>query len=115
MSEPEAVRVRVEDDVIAACGASLAVIYKHSPYCGTSRRAALEVQRFLEEYPDIPVYIVDVVGERSLSAEIATRLGVRHESPQVILVRDGGAAWDVSHGGITAAAIAREAGSRRAY
>lgn len=112
MSDLEAIRVSAVDVVNAACRASRAVIYKHSPYCGASRRTEQEVRRFMEASPDVPVYVVDVVRERELSLEIAARLGVRHESPQVILVVSGAAAWDASHGAITAAALASEAGSR---
>lgn len=113
MNDLEAVRVTEARAVIEACGRPLAVIYKHSPSCGMSRRAAREVQRFVEATPDVPVYVVDVVRDRDLSVDIATRLGVRHASPQVILVVAGAAVWDASHGGITADALTRAADARR--
>jgi len=111
MNELDAITMTDPADVAAACEQSVALIYKHSPYCGMSRRAVQEVKRFIETNPGVPVYMVDVVRDRALSQEIATRLGVRHESPQVIVVVDGAAAWDASHGAITAHALAREAGA----
>jgi bacillithiol system protein YtxJ len=108
MTGPSPVPLTAEADLAAACDASLAVIYKHSPACGLSRGAAHEVRRFMESHPDVPVYQVDVLGGRPLSREIARRLDVRHESPQVSLVRDGAAVWDASHGGVRAASLARE-------
>lgn len=81
-------------DVLAA---ARAVIYKHSPRCGACVAAEREVAFFAEGHPDVPVYRVDVVSHRQLTQTIARRLGVPHESPQVILVADGAAVWWASH------------------
>ncbi len=62
----------------------------------------------MDGHPDVPVYWVDVKGQRPLSREIAGRLGITHESPQAILLRRGTPVWHDSHSGVTAAAIARE-------
>lgn len=96
-----------------ACGRELAVIYKHSPRCGASVSAAREMARFAETAPEIPVYVLDVVRDRALAREVAVRLGVTHESPQVIVLRSGKAVWDASHREVTAAALSRELGSAR--
>ncbi len=58
---------------------------------------------------DVP--LVDVRRAHDVSDEIARRTGVRHESPQVIVLRDGRAVWSASHGAITAGAV-RAAGDR---
>jgi bacillithiol system protein YtxJ len=84
----------------------LALVYKHSPICPVSTRAAREIERFEREHPEVPVYRVDVVGDRAVSQAIAARLGVRHESPQAILLREGTPVWHESHGGVTATAVA---------
>jgi bacillithiol system protein YtxJ len=42
-----------------------------------------------------------------LAAELARRTGVRHESPQVLLLRGGRAAWSASHAAVTAEAVER--------
>lgn len=86
--------------------ADRAVVYKHSPICGLSARAVGEVQQFASANPGIPVYLVDVIGQRGLSDRLARQLGVGHESPQVILLRDGRPCWSGSHFEVTAEQIA---------
>lgn len=80
---------------------SPSLIFKHSPTCGISRAASIEVSMFAEARPDIRVVLVDVRGERALSQRLAADLGVAHESPQVVLVAGGRALWHASHGGVT--------------
>ncbi len=88
-------------------GADIAVLYKHSPFCGASRWARDEVLEFVQSHPGTPVFEVNVVRQRQLSQEIARRVGIRHQSPQVIVLRSGVPAWDTSHSGITSGALAR--------
>jgi len=47
----------------------------------------------------------DLQHARALSSAIAEATGVRHQSPQAILLRDGEAVWDTSHGRITEEAL----------
>lgn len=82
-----------------------AVLYKHSDRCFTCRRSLRQMESFAEERSDVPVYIVDVIGQRALSSRIAELLGVRHESPQAILVHNGHPVWNGSHFAVTAAAL----------
>ena len=42
---------------------------------------------------------------RDVSRELATLTGVRHETPQVIVLRDGKAVWNASHFDVTAASV----------
>lgn len=74
----------------------LAVLYKHSPICIVASGAIVEVKAFADENPGVPVYMVDVLGQRSLSQRLARQLGVPHESPQVIVIKDGKASWHQS-------------------
>lgn len=83
-----------------------AVLYKHSTRCGTSVRAMLEVERFSRSQREVPVYGIDVIRQRGISDLVARRLEIGHESPQVILVREGHAMWHASHFRVTAAALA---------
>jgi hypothetical protein len=52
-----------------------------------------------------PVYLVDVAQQQDLSRRIAEQTGVRHQSPQVLVLRQGEAVWSASHRAITAAAV----------
>jgi len=76
------------------------VIFKHSNSCPISSGAYGEMKQV-----SIPVSVVIVQKSRSISAEIADRTGVRHESPQIIVVRNGVPVWTASHWNITAEAV----------
>lgn len=70
------------------------VIFKHSVSCGTSAEAYEE----LSTLPEAPtIYIVDVLASRPVSRALAERFGVRHESPQVLVLWQGRVTWAASH------------------
>lgn len=83
----------------------LHLIYKHSPYCSLSFVAEEQVRRFAGEERAIPVTMIDVIRQRAMSDAIEDATGIRHESPQVLLVRDGRVVWDASHRRVSAVAI----------
>jgi bacillithiol system protein YtxJ len=86
--------------------AAPALIYKHSVTCGTSGMALEEVRDLLAGPPiDAPVGLVVVQSARAVSDAVAARFGVRHESPQILLVQDGRVVWHASHFRVTAQAI----------
>jgi bacillithiol system protein YtxJ len=90
----------------------LAIIFKHSPICPSSGVAMEEMQNFVQNHPEIPVYVVDVRAQRPLSQKTAAYFGVQHESPQVIIVRNGAADWHASHYEITAARVVQALSSK---
>ncbi len=93
-----------------ALNSPVAVLYKHSTRCGVSSLAIREVERFAAQRPDVPTFLIDVLRDRALSEEVAALLEVRHETPQVIVLRNGVRRWDTSHAGVTASALAEHAG-----
>jgi len=96
------------DGVLARTADRPLVLYKHSLTCGTSAYALDALSEHLAAAPPGADYAMVVVQpHRDVSNEIARRLGVRHETPQVILVRDGRAIWNASHFRVTAAAVER--------
>jgi bacillithiol system protein YtxJ len=62
------------------------LVFKHSTTCGVSATAAKEV-RAMET--DLPIYWINVREQRDLSNWVAETYDVTHESPQLILIRDG--------------------------
>ncbi|HSS22289.1 MAG TPA: bacillithiol system redox-active protein YtxJ [Pyrinomonadaceae bacterium] len=76
------------------------VIFKHSLTCSISASVYEEMAAF-----DGEVALIEVQKSRELSEEIASRLGVVHESPQVIVLRNGQVVWNASHFNITAGAV----------
>lgn len=83
------------------------LLFKHSTACPVSGAAYHRVQAYLNEAgPDAPpVYMVKVIESRPVSNEIAQRLQVTHQSPQMLLVQNRQAVWNASHGAIDARAI----------
>lgn len=91
-----------------ALAAELAVVYKHSPRCWICRKAVGQVREFAEHHPDVPVFLLDVVEQGGLSRAAAERTGVEHQSPQIIVIRKGRAAWSGSHFRISTRILERE-------
>ncbi len=107
MRETDPTPLTGEDELDGALAAPIAVLYKHSPLCGRSLRAQVEIERFMADHPGVPVYQIDVIRSRPLSREVERRLGIRHESPQALLLRAGAVLWHGSHGAVTAATLER--------
>jgi len=83
------------------------LIFKHSTQCSISDQVYEEINQFVESAGELTCGVVLVIESRDLSDAIASELGIRHESPQVIVVRDGKPKWDASHWSITADALTR--------
>lgn len=94
------------DRVLAASHDRLLLLFKHSFTCGTSAEALDELVAHLNDHPSDASYaMVTVQTDRELSNAVARTLGVRHETPQALLVRDGQVVWSASHFRVTAAAV----------
>ncbi len=91
--------------LVAVEGVSL--IFKHSLTCPYSAAGKRQYDAFRTDHPDVPARVVTVQTERALSDALAELLGLRHESPQAIVLRDGRVFRHASHGAITAAGLGR--------
>jgi len=76
------------------------LLFKHSNSCPISARAYRQM-----EGVKVPISLIVVQDERDLSREVATRTGVRHETPQALVLRNGSAVWAASHFDISADAV----------
>jgi bacillithiol system protein YtxJ len=94
-------------DLDLALGAERFLLFKHSNRCPISFHAFREYEDFAARNPDVPTGWIDVVKQRDWSRWVAESLGVVHQSPQALWVRDGHVAWHASHGQITARELAR--------
>jgi bacillithiol system protein YtxJ len=88
--------IRIEDraawrQLLTASKERPILIFKHSNACGVSSAAFREMEK-LEN-----VNLLEVQSARELSNEIEATTGVTHETPQVIVLRDGKAVWNASH------------------
>jgi bacillithiol system protein YtxJ len=77
------------------------VIFKHSLTCPISSSAYAQMAAFPGE-----VALIEIQRARALSTEIENLLGVAHESPQVIVLRNRQVVWNASHFAITSDAVA---------
>jgi bacillithiol system protein YtxJ len=89
------------------------LLFKHSRTCGVSCGALDEILLHLDREPSNAAYkMITVQSHRTVSDSAARRLGVRHETPQAIVLRDGRPVWSASHFRITAEEIGRVLSAR---
>lgn len=73
-------------------------IFKHSTSCGTSHAVLSElVDQWGKENENVRFFYLDLLKFRSVSNAVAEQLGVAHQSPQLILIRDGKVVDHSSH------------------
>jgi bacillithiol system protein YtxJ len=87
------------EQIKAASYSTPQVIFKHSTTCSISRMALDRFER-AEEPENVDFHYLDLLNYRPISAEIASFFQVHHESPQLLLIKDGECIYDESHYGI---------------
>jgi len=86
----------------------LSLIFKHSAACGTSAFAFRGTEKILPEISgNVDFYIIEVRSQRKLSDFIAQKTGVRHESPQLLLLKNGEVLWHASHSAINPESVGK--------
>jgi bacillithiol system protein YtxJ len=73
------------------------LIFKHSTRCSISRMVLKQFENEFDLQNKVIPYYLDLLEFRNVSNEIASRFGVMHQSPQIILVKDGKAVYNASH------------------
>lgn len=77
------------------------LIFKHSTSCSISAAAKSKLERQWSEADlGATLYYLDLLRYRPISNEIAQQFGIRHESPQLLLIQNGECQYDASHMGI---------------
>jgi len=78
------------------------LIFKHSTRCSISMMAKRRFELDWEDLPrDMPLYFLDLIQYRDISSQIVQLFHVHHESPQLLLIKDGECILDQSHGAIS--------------
>jgi bacillithiol system protein YtxJ len=88
------------EDLVARSGKEPVIIFKHSTTCSISASAYQEMKKV-----NGAVNLIEVQSAPEVSREIEKRTGLRHESPQVIVLRNGKPVWNASHWRINADAV----------
>ncbi len=86
--------------LFAASNERPVLLFLHDPDCPISANAYDEMVDAAR-----PAHVVDVTTQHDLSRAVAAYTGVRHESPQAFVLRDGKPAWHASHGRIRAKSV----------
>lgn len=90
------------DEMVAFSNQKPAVIFKHSTRCSVSRFALKQFENEFDLEDQVDIYFLDLLEHRDISNEIANRFGVYHQSPQLLLIKEGKSVYDVSHSDIDA-------------
>ena len=96
-------------DALKTPDAAQLCVLKRSPTCSISHAAEHAFDRYvaaLPENPKLKIVKVDVISARPVSQRIAADTGIRHESPQVLLIAAGQKVlWSATHHDIDSAAL----------
>lgn len=94
------------DGIVEESKSKPVAIFKHSTRCGVSRGV---LKAFEKDYSltdsQIKLYFLDLLANRDISNEIAARFKVHHESPQMIVIKNGEVVYHESHHSIQAAEL----------
>jgi bacillithiol system protein YtxJ len=82
-------------------------IFKHSTRCSISRMALKQFENEFDLEGSVTPYFLDLLNHRDISNEIATRFEVYHQSPQLLLIKEGKSIYDASHSDIDAVELKR--------
>lgn len=90
------------NEIISLSDEQPIVIFKHSTRCIVSRTALKQFENEFDLGNSVGAYFLDLLEHRDISNEISSRFGVVHQSPQLLLIKDGKSVYNVSHSDIDA-------------
>ena len=96
------------NEIITISNEKPVAIFKHSTRCSVSRMSLKQFENEFNSSDKVTPYFLDLIAHRDISNEIATRFGVHHQSPQLILIKEGKAIYNVSHSDIDAEELGRK-------
>ena len=84
------------------------VIFKHSTRCSISSVAKNRLERGME-HDEVDFHYLDLIKYRPVSNKIAEEYNVYHESPQILVIKNGECIYDESHSAIDMEEIIEQA------
>jgi bacillithiol system protein YtxJ len=94
------------DTLVSKSGKRPQLIFKNSTTCGISSMALRSFEaRYDLNTEQADLYMLHIQHNRPLSNEIAQRFRVRHESPQLLIIKNGSVVKEASHGAIAGVSI----------
>ena len=94
------------ETALTASNEQAVAIFKHSTRCSISFMAKKSIERLWDL--DIDAYYLDLIAHRDISNAIAEQLDIQHQSPQMILVKEGKVIYHAAHGKIDLAAMSEQ-------
>ncbi len=83
----------------------LQLIFKHSTRCIISKMALKQFEKEYDFADQMDLYLLDLLQNRDISNQIATNYDIQHQSPQLILIQNSKAIYNVSHENIEASTL----------
>lgn len=80
-------------------------IFKHSTRCSISSVAKQRLTSFWNFKDDLPIYYLDLIAFRDLSSLISDKFDIQHESPQLLIIKEGKCIFSSSHLSISVKSI----------
>lgn len=93
------------NEIIAVSTQIPVLIFKHSTRCYISKSALRNFENEFNAHDKFQLYFLDLIEYRDVSNAVANQFDVVHQSPQLILIKDGKAIYNVSHERIEASAL----------
>jgi bacillithiol system protein YtxJ len=93
------------DTIIAESVHKPIMIFKHSTRCSVSRMSLKQFESEFNQGDLVDIWFLDLLNHRDISNKIAEVFAVRHESPQVLLIKNGICTYHASHHHIEAASL----------
>ena|SRR5688572_25640104 len=100
-------RIDQLDELLTESGTQPLLLFKHSYSCGISAEALDELVEHLnsDRAGSVRYAMVTVQTHRDVSNAVSAKLGIRHETPQALVIREGRVVWSASHFRVTAKAV----------
>ena len=90
-------RLETLDEIIEISKIQAVAIFKHSTRCSISKMVLRQFEENFKQNRKVKLYFLDLLLYREISNQIASKFNVEHESPQMILIKNGIAVYNASH------------------
>ncbi|MBI2730320.1 MAG: bacillithiol system redox-active protein YtxJ [Sphingobacteriales bacterium] len=104
LSDPNQLEILISDSSVKP-----QVIFKHSTRCNTSSVTKNRIERGFDSNNSLDFYLLDLIKHRNISHKVADIFKVYHESPQILLIKNGECVYDESHLAINVDEITEQA------
>ena len=84
------------DEIVAASNEQPILLFKHSTRCSISSTALGRLERAWDAL-ETPAYLLDLINFRNISAAIAEKFNIEHQSPQILVINQGACTYTSTH------------------